>query len=174
MPWLESNLKKSGENKFAGFKYYELCDFLPQIIKLCDKYKVCTIVSFNENAATLRAYDCEKIEKDNFVEASTPIEKLEIRGSNSIQAIGGMQTYMRRYLYMLMFDITESDQFDAISGNDEKSKEYRCVGCKSEFKPFTHNGKSYSAGQAYHMSEKKSEDGKPRCINCRRKSEGDI
>ena len=33
---LESNLKKSGENKFAGFKYYELADFLPTIIKLCN------------------------------------------------------------------------------------------------------------------------------------------
>ena len=29
---LEANLKKSGENKFAGFKYYELSDITPKII----------------------------------------------------------------------------------------------------------------------------------------------
>ena len=28
------NLKKTGENKFAGFKYYELADFLPTVNEL--------------------------------------------------------------------------------------------------------------------------------------------
>jgi len=31
-------LKKSGQNKFAGFKYYELGDILPTINELSDKY----------------------------------------------------------------------------------------------------------------------------------------
>jgi hypothetical protein len=29
---LEANIKKSGNNKFSGFKYYELGDFMPHII----------------------------------------------------------------------------------------------------------------------------------------------
>ena len=33
------NLKKTGENKFAGFKYYELADILPSINELFLKYK---------------------------------------------------------------------------------------------------------------------------------------
>ena len=32
----EMNLKKSGQNKFAGFSYYELSDFLPAINIICN------------------------------------------------------------------------------------------------------------------------------------------
>ena len=115
---LNSNLKKSGKNKFAGFDYFELCDFLPEIIKLCDKYKVCTVIGFNENNATLAAIDCEAEESNkNAVVITAPTAALELKGSNAIQALGGVQTYMRRYLYMAMFDITECDQFDATIGS---------------------------------------------------------
>ncbi|MDR1364884.1 MAG: ERF family protein [Oscillospiraceae bacterium] len=56
------------------------------------------------------------------VTVSCPIERLEIRGANAIQNIGGMQTYLRRYLYMAMFDITENDVFDANQGKTEGLK----------------------------------------------------
>ena len=42
----ERELKKSGENKFSGFKYYELGDFLPSIIELCAKYGLFTQITF--------------------------------------------------------------------------------------------------------------------------------
>jgi hypothetical protein len=37
---LEANIKKTGENKFSKFKYYELSDFVPEIVKLCEKHKI--------------------------------------------------------------------------------------------------------------------------------------
>ena len=40
------NLKKSGENKFAGFKYYELGDFLPAINKLMLDHKLFSYINF--------------------------------------------------------------------------------------------------------------------------------
>jgi hypothetical protein len=93
---------------------------------------------------------------------NTPTVALEIKGSNAVQALGGMQTYMRRYLYMAMFDICENDTFDAVSGKTEKAKnqkpyakkesasedkKYCCSDCGSEFKGFTHNDKTYTAGK---------------------------
>ena len=54
-------LKKSGENTYSGFKYYELGDFLPSIIELCDKYGLCTKISFVES------YKWEKTDKDEIV-----------------------------------------------------------------------------------------------------------
>ncbi|MDR2074009.1 MAG: ERF family protein [Oscillospiraceae bacterium] len=110
---LECNLKKSGNNKFSGFKYYELSDFMPHIIRLCDKYKVCTVIRFNKEFAELLAFDSEILGDQTPISVTSPIEKLEIKGTNAIQAIGGTQTYIRRYLYMAMFDITENDVFDA-------------------------------------------------------------
>jgi len=167
---LDCNLKKSGNNKFAGFKYYELGDFMPAIIRLCDKYKVCTVIKFHENSAELSAYDSE-CEDSNFINIYCPVEKLEIRGANAIQAIGGTQTYMRRYLYMAMFDITENDVFDAVSGKEsgKKPEKYCCESCGSEFKEYETNGRKYTKKQVYEQVLSQSKDGKARCKMCREK-----
>lgn len=116
---LEMNLKKSGENKFAKFSYYELSDFLPQIIKLCNKYKLFTQINFNKENGILKIIDVE--EPNSRVEYITPTEELELKGCNKIQALGGTQTYLRRYLYMNAFDITENDLFDSITGKNTSS-----------------------------------------------------
>lgn len=116
---LEMNLKKSGLNKFANFSYYELSDFLPQIIKLCNKYNLFTQINFNETNGTLTIIDAE--EPNSKVEYVTPTEELELKGCNKIQALGGTQTYLRRYLYMNAFDITENDLFDNIAGKNTSS-----------------------------------------------------
>lgn len=174
---LDCNLKKTGKNGYSDFSYYELSDIMPDIIKLCNKYKVCTVISFMENSAKLSAMDCENKETLRFVEVIAPTAKLEIKGANAIQALGGMQTYMRRYLYMAMFDITENDHFDSVSGTEEKpkTKEYRCVDCGTEFKPFiAKDGKKYNAGQVYHMAENSNFDKKARCKACKIKKEGDV
>lgn len=114
---LEANLKKTGENKYSGFKYYELADFVPTIVKLCDKYKVFTKPDFTKENAKLVITNIEK--PDEFVEYVSPLEELELKGCNKIQALGGTQTYLRRYLYMNAFDIVENDMFDKVSGKDE-------------------------------------------------------
>jgi hypothetical protein len=120
---VKANLKKSGNNRFSGFKYYELSDFMPHIIRLCEKYKVCTVIRFNKEFAELLAFDSELEGEQIPVSITSPIEKLEIRGANAVQAIGGTQTYIRRYLYMAMFDITENDTFDSVQGNETLKKE---------------------------------------------------
>ena len=118
---LESNLKKSGENKFAGFKYYELADFLPTIIKLCNKHKLFTAFSYDERIALLKIRNVEKPEEELIY--TSPMVELELKGCNKVQALGGTETYQRRYLYMSAFDITENDMFDAQSGTDNNKDE---------------------------------------------------
>jgi len=117
---LESNLKKSGENKFAGFKYYELADITPKLIELCNKHKLHTSISFTRDLAILTITNIEKIEEQ--VVYTSPMEELELKGCNKIQALGGTETYQRRYLYMTAFDIIENDMFDAQSGKEETTK----------------------------------------------------
>lgn len=116
---LEMNLKKSGENKFAKFSYYELSDFLPQIIKLCNKYNLFTQINFDKENGTLTIVNAENT--DETISYITPTEELELKGCNKIQALGGTQTYLRRYLYMNAFDITENDLFDNIAGKNTTS-----------------------------------------------------
>lgn len=116
---LEMNLKKSGLNKFADFSYYELSDFLPQIIKLCNKYNLFTQINFDKENGTLTIVNAENT--DETISYITPTEELELKGCNKIQALGGTQTYLRRYLYMNAFDITENDLFDNIAGKNTTS-----------------------------------------------------
>lgn len=109
---LETNIKKSGQNKFAGYTYYELADFTPYIIKFCEQMKLFTAVSFDKELARLKIVNAENPEE--FIEYTSPMEQLELKGCNKIQALGGVETYSRRYLYMSAFDIIENDMFDAV------------------------------------------------------------
>lgn len=118
---LEANLKKTGENKFAGFKYYELADFLPTIINLCNEHKVFTRVSFNNEEATLEVRNIE--EPSEVIVYTSPMEQLELKGCNKVQALGGTETYNRRYLYQACFDIIENDMFDSVSNIENMTKE---------------------------------------------------
>ena len=109
----DMKLKKSGENKFAKYTYYELEDFLPAIQDLCEKHKLVTTISFTSEYATLTIIDSEKLE-DNIVFTSPMVES-EMKGMTNIQTLGATQTYQRRYLYMTAFEIVEVDGPDRVS-----------------------------------------------------------
>ena len=113
---LKENLKKSGENKYAGFKYYELADFTPSIIKLCNEVGLFTKITFSEELATLFIVNTDN--SNEIEEYTSPMRNLVLKGCNEIQALGGVETYSRRYLYMSAFDIIENDMFDAKSGDE--------------------------------------------------------
>lgn len=112
----EMNLKKSGQNKFAGFKYFELSDFLPAINVICNNIGLFTAISFTNEYATLRIYDCDDMEK--FIEFNSPMREIEQKGCNAIQSLGSIETYSRRYLFLTAFEIVENDFSDAIVGKE--------------------------------------------------------
>ncbi len=116
----EMKLKKSGHNKFAGFSYYELSDFLPAINLICNHVGLFTAISFETDYATLKIYDCEDM--DRFIEFKSPMKEIQQKGCNDIQSLGSVETYSRRYLYLTAFEIVENDFSDAVVGKDENSK----------------------------------------------------
>lgn len=117
---LKANLKKTGKNEYADFTYYELADFLPTVVTLCSKAKLFTKPLFDNELAKLIIINCENPEEKE--EYTSPMKELEIKGCNQIQALGGVETYQRRYLYMAAFDIVENDMFNGTSGKEEKPK----------------------------------------------------
>lgn len=118
--FLKANVKKSGKNKFANYTYYELADITPVLIELCKTYKVFTKFSYTKEQATLEIVNIEKPDEREIY--TSPMEELELKGCNKIQALGGTETYSRRYLYMSAFDIIENDMFDAVI-SEEKEKQ---------------------------------------------------
>ena len=105
-------VKKTGENKFSNFKYYELADILPHINNLNNEYGLFNIIDFsNPELATLAIINSDNTEE--VVTFSTPVEKAILKGAQLIQNLGATQTYLRRYLYMSAYEIVESDVVDS-------------------------------------------------------------
>ena len=111
----EMKLTKSGKNAFAKYKYFELADFLPAVNKIFLELKLCSNFSIAENLATLQIIDFEDNSNITF---TSPVETLDLKGCNKIQALGGVHTYLKRYLYVNALEIVESDMFDATTGED--------------------------------------------------------
>jgi hypothetical protein len=123
-------ITKSGKNTFAKYDYYELSDFLPHVLEQQEKLNLFSVVRFSESYATLTIYDCEK--EGDFIEFNSPMSGLEVKGANTIQNIGAMQTYQRRYLYMLAYEISENDAIDKVAKEDIKDPEKPALTPKSE------------------------------------------
>lgn len=106
----KTELKKSGSNKFAGFKYFELADFLPTVNELFLKNGLAGYCSFNNELATLTIVDVDTEQK---IEITSPMVDIEMKGANAIQALGAVETYSRRYLYLAALGIVENDIVDS-------------------------------------------------------------
>jgi hypothetical protein len=116
-----TKLNKSGKNKFAGYEYFELGDFLPQIQNICKNVGLCGVVSFNTDMAYLTIYDTDGGDS-NFVTFTSPMSSAALKGCHDVQNLGAVQTYLRRYLWTNAFEIVEHDALDATTGGAEPVK----------------------------------------------------
>lgn len=117
------DLKKTGYNKYSNYKYFELGDFLPHINDICNEIGLYTEFSYEEKLATLTIYNTENLEEKRIW--TTPVEVATLKGCSTIQNIGGTQSFARRYLYMMAFEIAETDVIDggAIDEDAELGKQ---------------------------------------------------
>jgi hypothetical protein len=111
-------LKKSGHNKFAGYSYFELGDFLPTINQIFDRVGLCGVVSFDKELATLTITDYD----DNTeIKLTSPMAEANLKGCHPIQNLGAVETYTRRYLWVSAMEIVEHDALDSSAPlKDEK------------------------------------------------------
>jgi hypothetical protein len=111
-----TKLTKSGKNKFAGYEYFELGDFLPAIQKICNDIGLCGIVSFNHEMAYLQIND---VEDGTSIMFTSPMSSAALKGCHDVQNLGAVQSYLRRYLWTNAFEIVEHDVLDATTGSVE-------------------------------------------------------
>ena len=114
-----TNLKKSGKNAFSGFTYFELADFIPTVNVLFEELKLCSNFSIIDNVAKLDIINAEKI--DEVTTFTMPTTELTLKGCTAIQALGGVNTYCRRYLYLNALEIVEADMLDPKAGKIEET-----------------------------------------------------
>lgn len=118
-----ASFKKSGENKFANFKYYELRDFIPFITEACTNNGLLTMVNFTREMAILTIVNADNPEEQ--LTYTAPFIVPEVKGANATQNAGAAQTYSRRYLYLAAFDIVEQDVFDSTLGQTHQNNEQK-------------------------------------------------
>jgi len=110
------NPKKTGNNKFAGYSYYELGDFIPHVNSLMDELKLTSVLSFGD-IGLLEIINVEA--PDERITFTAPMSTAELKGCHAVQNLGAVITYIRRYLWTNALELTEHDTLDATTGKDE-------------------------------------------------------
>ncbi len=115
------NLPKSGYNGFKKFHYHELEDILPSIFQACFKEELTLYFSFTEDQAVLHIKSWKKegaVGTRDEVSIRAPFPEITPnKGDNKIQTAGAYMTYLKRYLLLNTFLITEKDVIDAAGSN---------------------------------------------------------
>ena len=117
-----SKLKKSGKNKFAGFDYFELSDFLPRLNELMLEEGINDLFTIEGDEAklTLLRGEEEQTYKMPFVMFNVPVNKSGQPSMQEIQYIGALNTYYKRYLYINALGISECEVIDSMDNNEVK------------------------------------------------------
>lgn len=113
-----TQLKKSGHNKFAGYDYFELGDFLVPGMKCMTDAGLCPVISFGDAQAVMRIVDVDKPEDAILI--ATPMSEANLKGCHPVQNLGAVQTYLRRYLWVAALEIVEHDAIDSSTGKKEE------------------------------------------------------
>lgn len=112
------DLKKSGHNKFAGYKYFELSDFLPTVNRIFKDLRLCHTLEFYEDVAIMRVIDTEHGGDAKF---TCPMAAAELKGCHPVQNLGASITYITRYLLVMAMAIVEHDAVDSSEPLQPKS-----------------------------------------------------
>lgn len=105
----QDDVKKTGRNDFSKYDYFELSDFLPTAQARFNDVGICPIVTFapDRSSATMYVYDVDA--SSSPVVITSPMGKTELKGTHDAQNVGAMETYVRRYLYMTLLELSEHD-----------------------------------------------------------------
>jgi len=110
-----SEIKKSGLNKFAGYKYFELADFVIPALEIFNEVGLTSIIRFGKDIAEFIVVNTEK--PDEIIVFTSPMSTAALKGCHEVQNLGAVQTYITRYLWVSVLHIVEHDALDATTGS---------------------------------------------------------
>lgn len=123
--FLNQKVTKSGKNMHLEFKYFELEDIVPPAIRIFARVGLTTTIDFTDDGAVMKVYNVDNAEEAP-MEFRVPYREVKPIVSNAgkevtnpMQALGSSITYLRRYLWMAVLDITEPDDVDANLGSED-------------------------------------------------------
>ena len=125
----KASLIKTGKNKYAGFEYFELADFLPKATELFMTHGLTPIfrIEFDNLGVEYAYLTIIKGNEQVMFKTPTANPRSSEKTPNPIQELGAKLTYMRRYLYLMALDIVENDQVDATIGQEKETNFESCT-----------------------------------------------
>ncbi len=122
----EEEVKKSGKNDFQGFQYLELEDIVPPAVHICEEVGLYSEVQPNGSDvigfATMKVVNVHNPEEQVMYKIRSPTVNPDASINAKLQDTGRIETYLRRYLYMLFLDIAVPDEVDKSSPKSVKAK----------------------------------------------------
>lgn len=129
-----AKLKKTGKNKFAGFDYFKLADFLPKLNELMQEERMNDLFSIYDGGNGFKIASLVLIKGNEkqeytmpFVLFDTPVNKkynkdldeyIDVKSMQDIQYLGALNTYYKRYLYLNAFGITDDEIIDSMNNEE--------------------------------------------------------
>lgn len=127
--FLNQKVQKSGKNMHLEFKYFELEDIVPPAIRIFARVGLTTNIEFTDDKAVMSVFNADNIEEAPMTftvpyrEVKPIVSNQGKEVTNPMQALGSSITYLRRYLWMAVLDITEPDDVDVSLGSTDNTEE---------------------------------------------------
>ena len=109
-------IRKSGLNKFAGYKYFELADFIIPALKIFSEIGITSVIRFENEHGTMELINTS--EPSERILFSSPMSEASLKGCHPVQNLGAVETYIRRYLWVCALEIVEHDALDSADPKD--------------------------------------------------------
>lgn len=122
LEFLDSRIEKSGKNMHLQFRYFELEDIVPTATRIFARMGLVSFTDFNGETATMTVLNTDNLDEPGITftlpyrEDKPIVSNLGKEVTTPMQALGASTTYLRRYLWMMVLDITEPDDVDANLG----------------------------------------------------------
>lgn len=118
----QANVNKTGKGVIDGNEYtfYTLNDIIPTKNNIFKELGMVDIITYNNQEAKLELFDTDDL-KESITFTSPMPSDLRSVNPNQMMAIGGCQTYQRRYLYVTALDISEPDHVE--NGNEAENSD---------------------------------------------------
>ena len=107
----QTQMGKTGKNTFNNSRYFQLEDFLPHALRAMETHGLLGLVSFSFEYATLTVYD---IESGDTLAIQSPMSTANLKSCHDVQNLGAVESYERRYLWMTLFEVMESEVLEQI------------------------------------------------------------
>ena len=110
----QTKLQKTGHNKFAGYYYFELGDFIVPALGIFHQVGLTPVIKFGKEIAEMHIINNEKPEEVIII--TSPMSEAALKGCHPVQNLGAVETYIRRYLWVAALEVVEHDALDATTG----------------------------------------------------------